>query len=96
MRRPRCAIAIVQVCLTCNASNHHGPHKQKSRPLPPDEIEKMADVGARSGQDVLVQNKEWLDSLNLSLRIPQGEIQISEFRVQGIGHYFVVAMIFML
>jgi hypothetical protein len=64
--------------------------------LPPDEIEKMADVEARSGQDVLVQDKEWLDSLNLSLRIPQGEIQISEFRVQAIGHYFVVAMIFML
>jgi hypothetical protein len=64
--------------------------------LPTDEIEKMADVGASAGEDVLVQNKERLDRPNLSLRIPHGEIQIFEFRMQGIGHYFVVAMILML
>jgi hypothetical protein len=87
---------IVQVRLACDASDHHGLHEQKSGPLPPDEIQEMPDVRARSLKDVLVQNKERLDSANSPLGVLQCEIQTSKFRVKGVGHYFIIAMIFVL
>ena len=49
-----------------------------------------------SGEDILVKNEERLDSLNLAIMIPDGEIPVVEFRVDGVLDDFVIATILVL
>jgi hypothetical protein len=55
-----------------------------------------AAIDAETGQDVLVENKERLDSADLSAAIAGGEVQITEFRMDRVFDDFVVAAVLVL
>jgi hypothetical protein len=59
-------IAIVQVSFTSNTSDHHRPHIHEPRPMTPSDVNQATDIQTSTGQDVLVENEEWLDGPNLA------------------------------
>ncbi len=80
----------------CDTANHHSLHEHESRPPDPDRIDQTSESAMNSGEDILVKNEERLDSLNLALMIPDGEIPIVEFGVDGVLDDFVIATILVL
>src|SRR6266853_971068 len=80
----------------CDTANHHGLHEHESRPSDPDRIDQTSKSPMNSGEDILVKNEERLDSLNLALMVPDGEIPIIEFGVDGVLDDLVVATILVL
>src|SRR5262249_58789268 len=49
-----------------------------------------------SREDILVEDEEWLDRLNLTFMVLDGEIPIIEFRVDRVFDNFVIATILVL
>ncbi|HWN49696.1 MAG TPA: hypothetical protein VNO18_07700 [Xanthobacteraceae bacterium] len=50
----------------------------------------------KSGKNILIEDEKWLDCLNLAVMVPDGEIPIVKFRVDGILDDFVIAVILVL
>src|SRR5216684_8192076 len=80
----------------CDTANHHGLHEHESWPSGPDRIDQTSESPMNSGENILVKNEERLDGLNLALMVPDGEIPIIEFRVDGVLDDFVIAVILVL
>src|SRR5262249_54054481 len=89
-------IVAIEVGFARDASNHHGLHEHESRPSAPDRISQTSEIGMNSREDILVKNEERLDRLNLALMVPDGEIPVIEFRVDGVLDNFVIATILVL
>src|SRR5260370_32393983 len=85
-----------EVGLGCEKSKHHCLHEHESRPSEPNRINQTLETRINSSENILVENEEWLDCLNLAVMVPDGEIPVIEFRVDGVLNDFVIATILVL
>src|SRR4029077_17525132 len=82
-------ISTVQMGLASYTSDHQGFHIHEPRPLTPDDINQSSKIRSSSRRNVLIENKKWLDCLNFSSRVSNGEIQIVEFGMDSVVYNFV-------
>jgi hypothetical protein len=66
------------------------------RPVATNGVDESAAIGAHAGQDVLVENEEWLDGADLCVAVADGEVQIIELGMDRVLYNFVVAAVLVL
>src|ERR1035437_3600742 len=86
-------IDIVEVTFTRGAPHHEQAHPHKARPCPTDKFDETLYLGIGGNEEILIENKERLDSANVAVCILDGEISVFKSLQDRILDDLVIAMI---
>ena len=92
----RGVVSVVKMRFAGNTPDHHGLYDHEPRPVATNGVDQSAAIGAHAGQDVLVENEEWLDGADLCVAVADGEVQIIELGMDRVLYDFVVAAVLVL